>query len=141
MKYNDFMNLKDELLKNDYSLIASNGYYSFDKGIKPVLMKVNEKRDYFKDLEVVDRVIGKASAMLLVYSGVKHVYGLLLSEAGKDILEKYHIPYQYDELVDYIENDKRDGMCPMELTVKDIDDLEAAYNALNDKVKQLMSNK
>ena len=128
------MILKDELLKNNYSIIASNGYYSFDAGILPVLSKVNEDKDFFKGLSVADRVIGKASASLLAYSGVKQVYALVLSKAGQEVLEKYHIEYQYDELVDYIVNRKGDGMCPMEMTVKDIDDLEQAFIALKNKV-------
>ena len=128
------MILKDELLTNNYSIIASNGYYSFDAGILPVLSKVNEDKDFFKDLSVADRVIGKASASLLAYSGVKQVYALVLSKAGQEVLEKYHIEYQYDELVDYIVNRKGDGMCPMEMTVKDIDNLEQAFIALKNKV-------
>lgn len=131
------MILKDELLKNNYSIITSNGYHSYDAGIKPVISKINENKDFFKDQSVVDRVIGKASASLLAYSGVKEVYALVLSKAGQEVLEKYHIAYQYDELVDYIINRKGDGMCPMEMTVKDIDDLEQAYIALKNKVASL----
>ena len=128
------MNLKETLLENNYSIIASNGYYSFDGGIKPIITKMVESIDYFKDLSVVDKVVGKASASLLVLSGVKQVYGLVLSKAAKDVLEKHNIPYQFDQLVDYIENQNKDGMCPMELTVKDIDDPYDAYIALKDKL-------
>ena len=125
--------LKDEKL----SIITSNGYKSSDNGIKPILLRINENRYFFKDLSVADKIIGKASAMLLVYSGVKEVNALVLSKSGKEILEKYKVKYSYEELVEYIINRKGDGMCPMEMTVKDIDDLENAYSALNDKVKEL----
>ncbi|MDO4940089.1 MAG: DUF1893 domain-containing protein [Erysipelotrichaceae bacterium] len=128
------MNLKQTLLANNYSIIASNGYYSLDSGIKPVISKIKDDKDYFSGLEVVDKIVGKASAMLLVYSGVSKVYALVLSLAGKQILDKYNIEYQYDELVPYIINRRGDGMCPMEITVKDIDDLKDAYDALLNKV-------
>lgn len=131
------MTLKDTLLQNNYSLLASNGYHSSDSGIKPVLMKVNEDISYFKGLTVVDKVVGKASASLLILSGVKEVYALTLSKAGQEMFERYDIPYQYDQLVDFIENNARDGMCPMEMTVKDIDDLHEALTALNNKVASL----
>ena len=131
------MNLLDELKANNYAIIASNGYRSFDSGIKPVIDRLNENIDYFKGLTVADKIIGKASAMLLTLSGVKELYCAVLSTAGKNILDKYGIAYHYDQLVDYIVNRKGDGMCPMEQTVKDIDDLNEAYKALNNKVMSL----
>ncbi len=131
------MELKQLLLENSYSLVASNGYCSSDRGIRPVLMKLNERKDYFKDLEVVDKIVGKAVAMLLALSGARSVYALTLSKAGQEILEKYQIAYRYDRMVDYIVNDAGDGMCPMELTVKDIDDPEEAYHALQRKVQEM----
>ena len=137
MMYNNYMNLKEELLDKGYSIIASNGYHSNDSGIKPVLMPMNDDIHLFKGLSVADRIIGKASAMLLALSGVSYVYAHVLSEAGRQILEKYGIEYEYGELAEYIVNRKGDGMCPMEMTVKDIDDLEEAYAALKDKVASL----
>lgn len=131
------MNILDELKANNYAIIASNGYHSIDSGIKPVINKLNEKIDFFKDLTVADKIIGKASAMLLSLSKVKEVYCITLSVAGKETLEKYGISYHYDELVPYIINRKGDGMCPMEETVKDIDDLLEAYHALNNKIEEL----
>ncbi len=131
------MELKQLLLENSYSLVASNGYHSSDRGIRPVLMKLQETKDYFKDLDVADKIVGKASAMLLTLSGVRSVYALTLSKAVQEIFDKYHIAYQYDEMVDYIVNNAGDGMCPMEMTVKDIDDLEEAYAALARKVQEM----
>ena len=131
------MNIKKELLDNNYSLVASNGYHSSERGIKPVISKMNEDLYYFRDLIVSDKLIGKASAMLLCLSGVKEVYTVTLSKAGQEIFEKYGIPYHYDELVEYIINRKGDGMCPMEMTVKHLDDLHEAYEALNRKLALL----
>ena len=128
------MNLKELLQENQYSIIASNGYNSHDNGIKPIITKMIDDIHYFKDLSVVDKVVGKASASLLILSGVKDVYALVLSRTAKDLLEKYNIPYKFDHLVDYIENRNKDGMCPMEMTVKDIDDLQQAYIALRNKI-------
>lgn len=127
------MLVKELLIEKNCSIVASNGYFSYDTGIKPVISKIIEDRYFFKDLEVADKVIGKASAMLFVYSGVKKIYTFNLSKAGKKILDDYGIEYEYDKLVDYIINNKGDDMCPMEKTVKDIDDLQMAYEALYNK--------
>lgn len=131
------MNLLDELKANNYAIIASNGYYSCDSGIKPVIDKLNENIEYFKDLIVADKIIGKASAMLLTLSKVKEVYCLVLSISGKEILDANNIVCHYEQLVPNIINRKGDDICPMEKTVKDINDLNDAYIALNRKLSSL----
>ena len=112
------MNLLDELKDKNYAIIASNGYYSYDDGIKPVINRINENIHYFEGLEVADKIIGKASAMLFCLSKVKEVYCLVLSKAGKEALEKHSIKYHYEELVEYIINRNGDDMCPMEKAIK-----------------------
>jgi len=125
---------KEILIEKNCSIVASNGYFSYDSGIKPVISKIIEDRYFFKDLIIADKVIGKASAMLFAYSKAKKVFAFTLSKSGKQILDKYGIEYEYDKLVDYIINNKGDDMCPMEKTVKDIDDLNEAYEALYRKI-------
>ena len=135
------MNLIEKLKQNNYSLVASNGYYSCDSGIKPIINKMNEDIHYFKDLEIADKIVGKASSMLLILSGIKKVNAIVLSKQAKNILDKYNIEYTYEQLVEYIINRKKDGMCPMEETVKDIDDLNEAFIALNKKIIALTNSK
>ena len=126
--------LKDILLEKNCSIVASNGYVSFDSGIKPLVDKLEEDIYYFKGLEVADKIVGKAAAMLFALSGVKKVYAHVLSKAGEKILQENNIEYEYGQLVDYIINRKGDGMCPMEMTVKDIDDINEAFLALKNKI-------
>ena len=126
--------LKDILLQKNCSIVASNGFVSFDSGIKPLIDKLNEDLYYFNDLEVADKIVGKAAAMLFSLSGVKKVYANILSLAGQKILEENNIEYEYGELVDYIINRKGDGMCPMEMTVKEIDDPKEAFTTLKNKI-------
>ena len=133
--------MKKRLCINDYSLLAIKDdfeYYSFESGIKPVMLPMRKDKNFFKDCLVVDKTIGKASASLLVLSGVKEIYALLMSKSAEEVLKKYNIPYHYDKLVDYIVNNTGDDMCPMEKTVKDIDDLEESFIALDEKLRSLM---
>ena len=132
-----YMELKEKLLANDYSICTSSGYVSCERGIKPVIGPMREDLYFFKGQSVADKIIGKASAMLLTLSGVKDVYALPISKAGQEIFERYNIPYKYDRLVDYVINREGNGMCPMEMTVKDIDDPKEAFEALNRKLQQL----
>lgn len=131
------MNLKGLLNEKGYSIVASNGYRSFERGIRPIMTALNEDLHFFEGLSVADKIIGKASAMLLCLSGVKEVYTPTLSRTGKEVFDRYGVVYECDELTEMIVNRKGDGMCPMELTVKDIDDLNEAYEALKKKLALL----
>ncbi len=131
------MNLKGLLNEKGYSIVASNGYSSFERGIRPIMTALNEDLHFFEGLSVADKIIGKASAMLLCLSGVKEVYTPTLSRTGKEVFDRYGVVYECDELTEMIVNRKGDGMCPMELTIKDIDDLNEAYEALKKKLALL----
>lgn len=132
--------LQMKLNDHHYTLIADiNGTYytSQQRGIAPILNPMKEQIDFFKDAIVVDKVIGKATAMLLILSGVQYIYAYVLSQKAKDILDQYHIDYGYSEIVSYIQNRDQSDMCPMEKTVYDINDLQVAFEALKIKQKEL----
>ncbi len=132
------MSAKDYLINEITLAVEKNGrvYISELRGIKPVLNFIDEG-NILNGASVADRIIGKASAMLLVKAGIKELYAEVLSESGEAILKKYHIPYSYGSKVEYIVNRTNTGMCPMEMTVKDIDDLNEAETALRNKVREL----
>ena len=132
--------LQNKLKEKNYTLIADiNGvsYTSHQRGIAPILDPMKKQTDFFKDAIVVDKVIGKATAMLLILSGVQYIYAYVLSQKAKDILDMYHINYGYDRIVEYIQNRDQSGMCPMEKTVYGMDDLQLAFEALKNKQKEL----
>lgn len=139
------MNKALEILQeNQYTCVAIKDdfeYHSKLNGIAPIMQPMLENEFFFKDCEVADKVIGKSAAMLLIKSQVLHIHAMILSEHAKDILDKYHISYTYDKLVPYIINRTKDGMCPMENTVLDIDDLEQGFYALQETLKKLRNQK
>ena len=132
--------LRKILCDKDLSVIASfkNSYYiSYASGIKPILFPIRKNKLYFKDSIVVDKAIGKAVALLLIRSEVKQVHSLIMSKEAIKLFEKYHIDYSYDKEVDYIMNNAGDDLCPMERTVLNTEDLEEAYNLLDNKLNTL----
>ena len=58
-----------------------------------------------------------------------------MSKSAAEFLEKNNTPFSYKELTGKIINRRGDGVCPMEQTVENIDDCDAAYNALREKMK------
>lgn len=132
--------LQKKLQKDKYSFIADiqgELYTSKLIGIAPVINQLKKNPMYFKGAVVLDKVVGKAVAMLLVKSQVAYIYAHILSKKAQEILEKYQIAYKFDILAEFIENRSHTGMCPMEETVYDIDDLEIAFIKLIEKQKEL----
>ena len=82
------------------------------------------KSDYkVADLIVHDKIIGKAAALLLIHLGIGHVKGELMSELGKEVLDRYGVTNEYNNLVDRI-------ICATEDLLKDEFDHVNAYNIL-----------
>lgn len=137
------MNLKslqEKLNNEDLTLVAQiqdTIYTSQLKGIAPLINPMKENQLFFKDAIVVDRVIGKAAAMLLALSQVQYIYAYVLSRKVREILDAYKIDYDYEKLADYIVNREHNGMCPMEKTVYDMTDLNEALAALIQKQEEL----
>jgi len=137
------MNLQNAVLrmKNEQlSCLAEIGdteYTSTLKGIAPLLKPLRENPEFFKDAIVVDRVIGKSAAFLLIKGQIKSIHALIISQHALDLLDKHQIPVTYDKLVPYIINNTQTGMCPMEASVLEVDDPEVAFTTLIAKVESM----
>ena len=114
-------------------------YVSHVRGIAPIMKQLEKDSRYFSDCIIVDRVIGKAAAMLYHRSRVAYIHARLMSEAAYNYLSAHHIPFSYEALCPYIINRTQTGMCPMEECVKDTEDNESAYIALKEKLSSLRS--
>lgn len=134
-------NLIKTLKHNHLTMIAQlkdhSIYQSQLRGIAPVLNKLQENELFFKDAVIVDKVVGKAAAMLFIKAGVKHIYALMMSKKAIAVLDEYNMEYTYDTVCEFIENRTHTGMCPMEQSVDHIDDIEEAYLTLIKKVQEL----
>ena len=109
---------------------------SKDKGIAPILKLINADEN-LENFSLADRIVGKAVAMLVVYSKIREVYAEVLSKKGEEVLKKHNIKYSYKTLTENIINRKGDDICPMEKTVSKIFDATLAYHALKKKVEEL----
>lgn len=119
------------------ALIGNREYTSTLKGIAPLLKPLRENPDFFKEAIVVDRVIGKSAAFLLIKGQIKSIHALIISQHALTLLNKHHIEVTYDKLVPYIINNTNTGMCPMEASVLDLEDPELAFQTLIAKVQEM----
>ena len=121
------------VIKNDKILNIETG-----RGVKPVIALYEQ--GILSGASVVDKIIGKAAAMVLVLGGVKSCYGLTMSRAAVDYLKSHGVAVEYDTLTEHIINRKGDGICPMEQTVAEIDDPVEALVALKNKIAELSAH-
>lgn len=124
-----------------YAYLSIGTYTSKFAGIRPLLQPLNVDKHFFEESFVIDKVIGKSAAFLILYGKVKKVHALIMSEHAKQLLDKHQVDYSYDKLVPYIQNNIKTDMCPMEKTVLNIEDINEAFNALNRKVDDLMKQR
>lgn len=108
-------------------------------GIKYVLGLYDE--NILEDTFVADTVIGKAAAMVFTEGKVSACYGETVSKEAVRWLTEHNIPVKYGTCADYIINRKGDGMCPMEETVKDVENSAEAITLLKNKVAELEKEK
>lgn len=113
-------------------------YTSKYTGIRPLLQPLNIDKHFFEDAFVIDKVIGKSAAFLLIYGKAKKVHAMIMSEHAKKLLDDYGFDYSYDTLVPFIQNNLKTSMCTMENVVLNIDNVDDAIVALNKKIDDLM---
>lgn len=76
-----------------------------------------------EDLLAIDKIVGKAAAMMLVHFGIGQIRAGMMSSLAADFLQQREVPFAYDELVDRI-------LCRTEELLADVDDLDEAYRLL-----------
>ncbi len=135
------MNNRELLSQGFTCVITRNGemiFASKDRGIKPLLTVISENIDT-KNCTAVDKIVGKAAALLYVYMGVSEVYAEVMGKDGLYILQKHDIKAVYQTLTDHITNRVGNDICPMEKTVSEISEPESALAALKEKAAQIIN--
>lgn len=127
-------NVKEKLYSTNASLVVlyANGeckeyYQNRINDIKEIL---KENREALQGAIIADKVIGKVAGSILTVAGVKEIYADVMSKYAITVLDKNNIKYKYKDLVDYVQNNEKTGMCPMENKYKEEADINKIYNDL-----------
>lgn len=124
--------VKEKLYDSNASLVVlyQNGtckeYYN--RRIEDIVAILLENKDALKGAIIADKVIGKVAGSVLAVAGIKELYADIISEFAIPVLDKNGIKYEYNNKVDFIQNNDKTGMCPMENKFKDENDLNFIYN-------------
>ncbi len=108
----------DEFLASDDTLrVYKDDRLIFSSGkerLLPLLDYTDSGAPHEDAVTVFDRVVGNAAALLLSRVSCRQVLSELGSDLALETLDRLGIRHTFTETVPYIENNRRDGMCPME---------------------------
>lgn len=127
--------LKDILLKENHTIVIykndASVFVSDDRGVAPLMKLLMEDKTQLVDSIVVDKVVGKAAALLMAYADVKEIFTPTISSPAIEVFKNYNIKITFDKEVDRIINRKGDGLCPMETLCLNIDNPEEAFFSIS----------
>ena len=100
----------------------------YNPRVEDIVAILKSDKYALKNAIIADKVIGKIAGSLLAFGGVKEIYANTISKIAIPVLEKNKIKYEYSMLVDYIQNNDKTGICPMENRFKNVENLTEIYN-------------
>lgn len=126
--------VKEKLYETNASLVVlyANGecktyYQNRMKDIQEILQ---QNKIALQGATIADKVIGKVAGSILTVAGVKEIYADVMSQYALPILKENHIKYEYKNLTDYVQNNDKTGMCPMENKYKEERNIDKIYNEM-----------
>ena len=106
------------------------------RGVRPLLDLLESEADVV-GFAVADKVVGKAAAYLYCLLKIKCLYARVISQPALNVLHQAGIEVEYSQLVPAIQNRTKDGFCPMERAVLNIDSPADALPAIYDALAKL----
>lgn len=109
------------------------------RGVADLFDLYTNNHAFMKGATIADKIVGKASAALMVAGDIKKVYTHIISEQALSIFEKTNIEVSYDKAVPVIINRTQTDWCPMEKLCKNENNIDKLLVIIDDF--QLKENK
>jgi len=114
------------ILKDGQPLLESR-----KEGMRPLLAALRcLGRTGLRRTVVMDKIVGKAAALLMAYFQPKEVYCGTLSQRAEVIFKRYGLAYKATRVVPEILCRTEDDLCPFEKAVLDVETPVDCYNTL-----------
>lgn len=136
------VNLAMKALKQDrLTLAISKGgniiFTSRNRGVLDLYCLMKQNTDILNGASAADKVVGKAAAMLYAVSGIHELYADNLSRGAASILRDAGVKVQYRNIIPFVMNRDRTGMCPVERLANTVDTLEQLMAGLEHFYKDM----
>jgi hypothetical protein len=113
----------EDFSTSSWSLVVENKqgvlFRSKDDRLLPLLDCIQKHGDDMLAATVLDKMVGRAAALLCVYARVSMVLTPIISDGAVEVLEEFGVPFMALERVDQILNAEHTGPCPMEKEARD----------------------
>ena len=125
---------KNTLREEELSLaVAKDGkvlFRSKSHGVADLLAMVSDIGRLAEGSSLADSIVGRAAALLCVYSKIVAVYGANMSEGALSVFKANGIECEYGTLVPKILNRKKNDICPFDKAVLGTNDSNTALDRL-----------
>ncbi len=126
--------VKEKLQETKASLVVlyANGEWKayYQNRITDIKEILRQDKMALQGAVIADKVIGKVAGSILAVAGVKEIYADVMSQYAIPVLEENGIQYEYKNLADYIQNNDKTGMCPMENKYKEEKDIHKIFKEM-----------
>jgi hypothetical protein len=112
-------------------------FRSGSKGVRPHLEAIDSLGERLRGTTMVDKIVGRAAALLILYSEAAEVHAGIVSSGGRELLEMRGVRLFYGEETEHIKTVDGRIYCPFEAMVQGIDDPTLAYHAIVEKMASL----
>ena len=106
------------------------------RGVSPILEALDADPCAFADAVVMDRVVGRAAAAIYIVGRAREVTALVMSEGALELLLNHGVKTRADEIVPYIVNRRKTGMCPMDRATLEMENPEEIVARLRQIVEK-----
>ena len=115
-------------------------FESRSKGIRPHLEAIEQLGQRIHGTVMVDKIVGRAAALLILYSRASEAFAMVLSEPGKQVFDFHSFKHNYVDLVPHIK--QKDGRiyCPFERIVQGVSDPHEAFRVIVEKMASFSSS-
>jgi hypothetical protein len=115
-------------------------FRSASKGVRPHLEAIDALGARLKGTTMVDKIIGRAAALLIIYSGAADVHAGIISTGGRGLIEREGIKLSFNKETEHIKTVDGRIYCPFEAMVQGIDDPVEAYHAVVKKMNSFSTS-
>ena len=112
-------------------------FQSRSKGVAPHIEAIQTLGDQLRGSTVVDKLVGKAAALLILYEGAGEAVVDVVSSLGRQVLEARGLRLVYREEVPHIKTREGVVFCPFERAVQGVEDPEEAYKVVLETLEGL----
>ncbi|NLG81265.1 MAG: DUF1893 domain-containing protein [Bacilli bacterium] len=102
-------------------------YDSKENSVKPLVKYLYHNGVPNNETILIDKVIGLAVANLVLYCGLRTVYGKTISQPALELLHKHDVTVFYEALVPNILRKDKTDICPLEKYVSNLSSPKEAY--------------